>query len=72
MFREEKARNHPNAGPGPGGPTEPAVPPPQALPPPNKISVLLVCGPRISEETIRRRLATYEPFSFQQEPDDEK
>nr|XP_021183991.2 negative elongation factor E [Helicoverpa armigera] len=35
-------------------------------------SVLLVCGARISEETIRRRLATYEPFSFTQEPDDEK
>lgn len=37
-----------------------------------RTSVLLVAGARISEETIRRRLATYEPFSFTQEPDDEK
>ncbi|KOB52212.1 putative Negative elongation factor E, partial [Operophtera brumata] len=48
---------------GPGGETPaPGTP---------RICTLQVTGPRISEETIRRRLAAYE-FTFTQEPEDEK
>lgn len=73
--KEEKSpRNHHNAGPVPSGaPVEPVAPPPPVAPiPQSKSCVILVTGVRISEETIRRRLASYEPFTFQQEPEDEK
>ncbi|CAH0700562.1 unnamed protein product [Spodoptera exigua] len=62
--RDEKSPRTPQ----PAGSETPGPPPPSG----NRSSVLLVVGARISEETIRRRLATYEPFSFTQEPDDDK
>ncbi|XP_045510980.1 negative elongation factor E [Colias croceus] len=43
-------------------------------PPPtgNKSSTLQIAGTGITEEVLRRRLASFEPFTFIQEPDDEK
>lgn len=58
--KEEKApRNN-----GAGGET-PAVNAPRSC-------TLQVTGLQITEETIRRRLAAYEPFTFAQETDDDK
>ncbi|KAM3964859.1 negative elongation factor E [Aphomia sociella] len=57
--KEEKTpRNHP------GGDTPAASG--------GRSSTLLVTGARITEEVIRRLLATYEPFTYIQEPDDDK
>ncbi|XP_022123703.2 negative elongation factor E [Pieris rapae] len=38
----------------------------------NKTNYLQVTGTNITEEVLRRRLASFEPFSFIQEPDDDK
>ncbi|XP_037301593.1 LOW QUALITY PROTEIN: negative elongation factor E-like [Manduca sexta] len=38
----------------------------------NRSCTLQVMGAKISEEVLRRRLTTFEPFTFAQEPDDEK
>lgn len=38
----------------------------------NKTNCLQVNGTNITEEVLRRRLASFEPFSFIQEPDDDK
>ncbi|XP_026487621.1 negative elongation factor E [Vanessa tameamea] len=39
---------------------------------PGKSTYLQILGPRITEEVIRRRLASFEPFTYTQEPEEEK
>ncbi|CAD0196121.1 unnamed protein product [Chrysodeixis includens] len=65
------AREKEEKSPRPAPPAGSETPIPPANPA-GRSSVLLVVGPRISEETIRRRLVTYEPFTFTQEPEDDK
>ncbi|XP_041976573.1 negative elongation factor E [Aricia agestis] len=56
--KEEKGPQHPagNETPNPGG----------------KSSTLQIAGPQITEDVVRRRLASFEPFTYVQEPDDNR
>ncbi|KAG7311436.1 hypothetical protein JYU34_002480 [Plutella xylostella] len=65
--KEEKGNRTPASSSTAGGET----PTPVARPPIVNNTVLII-GPNLSEDLMRRRLATYEPFTFMQELDEDK